>query len=489
MNERNIDRTHIIALHEENGLLRNKELPITRPEQFIAELNAMIDNPNRSVWDMQSLFTTRFPKTNGYLDYIQPYSYQSSYVGGIGYPKLHEYSELRNSWEEAGKSARNAYHNSCKQNGSNPDTSITAQKESEAIGALKKAQKSSFFSDAMRWLDASCYYDTASQLNRDNSVKMFSKENIGWSHFAHQVNDDIKVALKTNFGYGSSAYFLLAVQYKGLDILPYSYIVKYYKAGMADIVRCTRSYSPCRESWSASFDFLSDFVNKSIADPKNFVESYIMQEVVEMMQGLEAIALNPIGFMERIGNNKADPCVINVRPMFNDDRVHMQTYPDETPILFKVEKITGALGFLKSLTAIAKELKTVQPHIDRLLEINLSLYPEIQEAISKISKKMAEQDRIKTDLETKIAILSEKLKPFEEKITQLRSASTEKSPFILSNYEVSHPVYKSLKVEKSDLQSQLYKVNRLISDFNSFLNILNRSVSKLDELKLSKQAA
>ena len=72
MEERNIDRTHIIALKEENGLLRNVELPISRPEQFIAELKAMIENPNRTVWDMQSLFTTRFRKTDSYLDYISP---------------------------------------------------------------------------------------------------------------------------------------------------------------------------------------------------------------------------------------------------------------------------------------------------------------------------------------------------------------------------------------------------------------------------------
>lgn len=489
MDENNIDRTHIVALKEENGMLRNMELPIARPEQFIAELKAMIDNPNRSVWDMQSLFTTRFPKTNGYLDYIQPYSYQSSYISGIGYPKLYEYNELCSSWEQAGKSARDAYNDSCNHNGTTPNASIAVQKELDAIDSVKKRQKSDFLCSAMRWIDASCYYDTASQMNRDNSVKMFSKENIGWSHFTHRVNEDINVSLRTNFGFGSAAHFILAVQYKGLDILPYSYIVKYYKAGMADIVRCTRSYSPCRESWSASFDFLSDFVNKSIADPANFVESYIMREVVEMMQGLEAIALNPIGFIERIGNNKAEPCVINVRPMFGDDKTRMQSYPDETPILFKVEKITGALDFLNSLCAIAKEVKTVQPHIDRLLEINLSLYPEVQDAIVRVNAKVEEQNLIKSKLDEKISALSEKLIPFEEEISHLRAEATQEHPFNMGNFEISHPEYASLKADKSNSQSQLYKVNRLISDFNSFLGILNRSLTKIEEVKQINEAA
>ncbi len=489
MDERNIDRTYIIALKEENGLLRNKELPIYRPEQFIAELEAMINNPNRSVWDMQSYFMTLFPKTKNYLDYIQPHSYQSTYISGIRYPKLYEYNELRNSWEKAGESARDAYHNSCKQNGSNPDASIAAQKESEAIDSLKKAQKSSFFIAAMRWLDASCYYDTASQLYSDNSVKMFSIENLGWSHFTYQVNEDIKVALRTNFGYGSSAYFLLAVQYKGLNILPYSYIVKYYKAGMADIVRCTRSYIPRRESWLASFDFVSDFVNKSIADPTNFVESYIMREVVEMMQGLEAIALNPKEYMEYIGDNIADPCVITVRNMFGKEKTRMQSYPEETPILFKVEKITGALDFLDSLCAIAKEVKTVQPYIDRLLEINITLYPEVQDAITKINDKIEKQTLINSILDEQIATLSKDLSTFEEEITRLRAEAKQEKPFNLSDYEISHPEYKSLKSTKDDLQSQLNKVSLLINDLNSFLELLNRSLDKIKEVKLLNEAA
>ena len=449
MESRDIDKTHIITLREVNGKFQNMELSITRPEQFISELKAMIDNPNRTVWDMQSYFTTRFHKSNRYLDYIYPYSYNSSFVGGIQYPQLSGYDELRKSWADAGNVARESYFASCEHNGAKPVPIEATQAETKAVNSLKRHQKCTFFNEAIRWIDASCYTETASQLDCEKSVKMYSKEIIGWSSFTHQISDDIKIALKTNFGFGNAAYFLLAVQYKGLDILPYSYIVKYYKAGMADIVRCTRSYSPCRESWTASFDFLSDFVNNSIADPEGFVESYIMREVTEMMQGLEAIAVNPKSFIDRIGSRKADPCVINVRPMFNDDRVRMQSYPDETPVLFKVEKITGALEFLDSLSAIAKEVKAIRPHIDRLLEINFTLYPEIQDAIAKINEKIEGQNKVKNNLDSKIAILIEKLMPFEDEIRELRSVSTEENPFNPSNYELSHPEYKCLKSEKA----------------------------------------
>lgn len=489
MDERNIDKTHIIALQDVNGLLRNMELPIPRPEQFIAELQAMIDNPNRSVWDMQSLFTNLFQKSNAYLDYIHPHSYNSSYVGGIRYPKMFGYDELRKSWNEVGCSSKEAYLTSCKAKGYISGTAIANEEEKKAIKNLKKYQKLNFFREAMRWIDASCYNEAVSKLNREGSVKMYSKENIGWSNFTHQINDDIKIAVKTNFGFGRASYFLMAVQYKGIDILPYSYIVKYYKANMADIVRCTRSFSPRRESWSASFDFISDFVNDSIMNPEEFVKSHIISEVTEMMQGLEAIAINPKSYIERIGNKKADPCIINVRPMFRDDQIRMQSYPDETPILFKVEKIVGALDFLTSLTAIAKEVNSIQPHIDRLLELNLSLYPEVQEAVTKINGKVEGLTSINSKLETQIAVLSKKLTPFEEEISRLRHEATSEHPFSIGDYEVTHAEYVKIKKQKNDLQSNLYETNRHINDFNSFLNILNRSLLKLDEIIKPKKAA
>lgn len=489
MDTRDIDRTHIIALQQVNGQFLNKVLPISRPEHFIAELNAMIDNPNRTVWDMQSLFATRFPKTALYMDYIHPYTYDSSYVNSIRYPDMKGYDELRDSWKTVADAARKSYVESCKQRGYVPNTSTMMQEGKRAADTLISRQKHDFINRAMRWIDASCYYASAGQLNRNGSVKMYSKENIGWSGFTHQISTDIKIGLKTNFGYGKAAYFMLAVQYKGLDILPFSYIVKYYKAGMTDIVRCTHSYRPCRESWSASFDFICDFINNSIADPQGFVKTYIMREVVEMMNGLEQIAANPKSFIDSIQSRTAGPCIINVRPMLGNEKIRMQSYPEEALILFKVEKITGALDFLNSLTAIAKEVKTVQPYIDRLLEINMSLYPEVQQAIAKINKKVDEQLPVKAELEAQISSLSKELAPFEEEISRLRANATKENPFSIREYESTHTGYVTLRDQKRNLGAELSKVYRLISDLKSFLNILNSSASKIEGLKRLKEAA
>jgi len=97
MNNTDIDKTYIVALKKGNGKFHKVNVPIEKPEQFIAELSAMVDNPNRTVWDMQSLFLTRFPKGSRYIDYIYPHSYSSSYVNGTEYPAIRGYDELSNA--------------------------------------------------------------------------------------------------------------------------------------------------------------------------------------------------------------------------------------------------------------------------------------------------------------------------------------------------------------------------------------------------------
>ena len=132
----------------------------------------------------------------------------------------------------------------------------------------------------------------------------------------------------------------------------------------------------------------------------------------------------------------------------------------------------------------------VQPHINRLLELNMALYPEVQSAVVKISDKVTKQKQIKKALEIEIAALSEKLAPFEKEVEKLRSDATKENPFsIIGNYELAHPDYKKFKDELNDKTSRLYSVNRLISDLESFLSILNCSLSKVDDVRQNILAA
>ena len=355
----NVNKTHILALKEVNNSFQSIQINIEKPEQFIAELHGMLDNPNRTVWDMQSCFKKQFTIGPGFHDYLHPYSYSASYVGGIAYPANYEYDKLKLSWEQAAKSAKDEYVERCRQLKVTVQISEIEVAQNVAIANLKRNQKQNFFEDAVRWIDASCYNREVLKIKREGSIKMFSTENVGWNMFSYKINSDIIIELRTNFGYGSAAYFLLGVKYKGIDILPYSIIINYYHVNMTDVVRCTRNYIPTRKNWIVAFDFISDFVNLSNSNPDKFIRDYILEEVKEMMVGLEAISINPKGFIEEIRWKNPEIGIVNIQSMLSEDRHKLATYPEEIPILFKVEKTMGALKFLENLNSIAKEVKEI----------------------------------------------------------------------------------------------------------------------------------
>ena len=129
------------------------------------------------------------------------------------------------------------------------------------------------------------YYD----LNKESSILAYSHRRVGWASPAFDLNNDIKVVYLTNFGYGSASYFFLQIYYKGIGILPYSQWVHYRKACASDIIRYTRRYHLNNEEWMKTMTFTADTYNSAVADPASFVQKNILNEVEEMVSGLEKI--------------------------------------------------------------------------------------------------------------------------------------------------------------------------------------------------------
>ena len=106
---------------------------------------------------------------------------------------------------------------------------------------------------------------------------MYSTDTLGWSDFTYKVTDDVTITIGTNFGYGQSSYFHLGLCYKGIDVLPYSFVTKYYYANMADIIRYTRLYEVKHDSWNVAFEFVERMANLATANPDAFIEETIVE--------------------------------------------------------------------------------------------------------------------------------------------------------------------------------------------------------------------
>ena len=172
--------------------------------------------------------------------------------------------------------------------------------------------KKRYFNKASIYIKCQRLSETVKKIKEHKEIKLYSRDVVGRSVYTHKINDDFIVELRTNFGYGSAAYFNLTVKYKDIVILPYSYLVHYYYANMKSLMACTRAYRPLRDSWEASIDFIADFVNQSISDPRKFVGEYVIKEVEEMMKGLRTIIDNPAEVQSRIKDSTSSEIRLSV---------------------------------------------------------------------------------------------------------------------------------------------------------------------------------
>ena len=139
------------------------------------------------------------------------------------------------------------------------------------------------------YVDADEYMAVFESVKCNDTHKMYSSENIGWTTFIYPISDNVKFEVRTNFGYGRSAYFRVNLLYKGIQIIPYSDVVKYYFANMQDLCQFTRQYRPRRESWQISLNFVVETTNLAHANPEQFVKTWIKNELEEMMKGLRRL--------------------------------------------------------------------------------------------------------------------------------------------------------------------------------------------------------
>lgn len=213
------------------------------------------------------------------------------------------------------------------------------------------------------------------ELDDDPTVLAFSHRRVGWASPAFNLSDDFKVVYLTNFGYGMASYFYTQLYYKGIGILPYSEWVRYRKADTSDIIRYTRRHLLANSEWMKTMTFTADAYNAAIENPERFVKKYIMNEVEEMVSGLESILNSTVSY--KVLDNFFHPG-------------YGVYITGEELIRFKGEKISGALNFLDQLKTLVPICDDVSSYLKRIMNCNLSIVGELDAAIKKKQVILAE---------------------------------------------------------------------------------------------------
>ena len=465
-----INKDYILCIEEnDNGLSLRREYIDCSSKDLIRSLESKINNKEYSVYQLENELYSSLPQsmTTGY-NYLYPYGYDESYVEGV-YPGVF----IANINKEASDHSGREYASDLKQR---------------------------FVDQVKRYIYAMDYQRTMNALSMRNEVKMYSLEMMGWNEFNFNINDDIKAIVRTNFGYGSSSYFTLKLQYKGIDIIPYTHIVNYYYAHMIELIRCTQNYSPSRDNWETAMGYIADAANIS-SDPTSFIQKYIVGECKTMIEKLKELNKDARCFCENLmqrEHNGND--LLYVVDADNYNKEVFSIYPDEFSFTKRCEKTSGALNFLENMRFRTEYFPEFQNFIDELIEMNLNLIPEIDERAQIIEDEIQISERKKQVQKNELDKVDGMIAPHKEEINKIvEQRKKEKgvvdgvtlillSRNVEEEYLNNHSDYKDLCNNRSNISKEISCINLDIDRRKNFIKKMLECKSLIQEKALPNVA-
>ena len=452
----NVDYIGIVRTVKDGNVVFTK-VPITNEyQELLGTLKDMVSNRNMTVLDMQGHFEREFRCAPRGFNYCHPYSYSTSYIGGAGFPTSYTYQEYQSILRDC-------------------------DNKEEMSQSLKRKYER----EAIRYIQAFCYHRELQLLKQDDNNRMFSSENIGWTDYVYDLNNDVQFRLKTNFGYGFSSYFFVNLTYKGIDILPYSQVVTYYYANMADIIRYTRMYNPKPDSWNIALDFVARTTNEAATEPSSFVRKWITNEIQMMMAGLKRFAENPSMAFSTLMLKKQIDGLITIRNINQSEEEKYKVYPHEMEIAKQAEKISGALDFLSNLEALSNLFPEVAQDIQMIKDLNIRLLPSFIRKIEEIGAEVERRQIEKNQLEDEIETLERICKPHNDAIMELIKEKKNETGKSVPKYEVhekyckEHHDYKQKYDKLNDLKKKVREMKNDIWCRKNFVMQIESCVDKI----------
>lgn len=479
---------YILALHFDGEKLHKIQIPIERNLKLCESLISKLDNSDSNAYDMHMELQRGIRSRIGFQCCLK-YRYTDSYISDIEFPDFHPSLHIK-SIETFREKKMKMFSDELKYH---PGRKEEIEHKVDVLVLRKQREdKVKFLKKYIPYIYASDYQMTLEKNHIKENYKLYSNEVHGRCSYIQEVNNDFKIKTSTNFCYGSSSYFYVIISYKGIELLPYSAWIKYYFAGYNELIKYTRCYYPTRDSWHYCMDFITDYINAAIKDPEKFVREDIMREVNEMREGLEKImVMDDTRFsvlldVKQIEEDTTRYIGITAARHANDrDRAYYSISPSECALVYKMEKICGALHFLDSLLQLSEIYSEIQYTIDRIKEMNQNIYPEVVKFIPSIKSDIKvlewKYKCINGEYDRKEAKFK-KLKMELEKLLNKPGNSRNREE-IECEFRKCHPSYedlesslKDLLLEKIEVEEKIKSRKTLFSKIISFKELIEYKV-------------
>lgn len=479
-----------VVLENDNGLLDYSQIPIDRNP---VEKEILKKSQGQLLFDtiyhMQTIFNKVFPNEES-IDYIYPHEYDVAWIVGTRYPFFYDSSGMH-------------------QYIAKPFKELPNQCEKEILNILNKNSGrhfdkiESFFTNYhlkniqlpnfLNYIYASDYTKKVSEIKQDVRIKMYSTDTLGHSTFKYVINKDITIFVKTNFGYGSAAYFMCLLKYKNVIILPYTAVVNYYLVNWTKLIKCTRDYSPQRDSWYFLFEYVVRISNLIKTDLEGFKKE-VLNDVKTMVDGLEKTFNTPETCLQQFLNVKMDDFNKSRRDVFRIVKIiaeqgkeQYHVYPEEKVLVFKVAKITGCLELLDNLRQLKEFIPEIGKYRQRIKELNTLISPEISVAIANLNVSIESMEK---DLQIMIEQFDVLLKEIHQKDLMLNKhvlkEFDEYKSFICTKFlNKDYDYFKNHRVpilqENFDLYSNIRSLEIKLEYRKQFLERLEKGKSRIEQ--------
>lgn len=515
----NVD--YILSLQkEDNGHLKVEKVQIPHATQILNRLSSFENSNYSSIFDVVAYVAELDLNIRAKYSYCWPYEYRDSFIGPAQvtpyYREMNgkpvsidiDVSKWRKDYEHELDSIKHRIELSYAAKkfvakkpmvymdkneyilwlSRQKEEWLSRQKEEmrkeieQAQKDFKEETKNKYVTHIKRCLLARDYTETLSSIKPQSL--MYSSESIGWYNPNYTITDNVLVSVRTNFCYGRSAYFHVNLNYKGINILPYTNIVIYFWSNMMDNVRYTRDYYPLRSNWKEAFDFVVEVSNLIIDDSEKFEKEWIIDQVEKMMDGLKSINEEIGKYYERqkeakirykeqeeAAQREGRELPNTIRYRFVDDRTikNHKIYEHETLLIIQVDKLTAALSLLDDLTAIQNIYSPILKHIDTIVQYNELLIPAISQCRDDLQKRLEKLNKLLKELQ------EEQASVFNE-MQRIRSE-------INDNLEKTDTIYQQMTTSHPQKQNMLNKACENSKEYNAARNEYGNLMDKINNVQ------
>lgn len=498
---------------DEKGALYVEEVDIPHPyDDILQELDNFENSRCSDVFDVMDYVAKQNYDKNTVYSYCWPHKYNESF---IQYASFQPLIRLLNGLVkiELDKNWKNAYDEEIKGIKYRIEMKYSAKKhpnrwmerteylsyianmerqmheEIEEKQRERKIEIRNFYiNEIRRYVYAMCYKQILPSVK--SSSLMYSSEIIGWYRPDYKIAENVLISVRTNFCYGRSAYFHLNLNYKGINILPYTDIVTYFWSNMMDNVRFTKDYVPDRTNWKHAFSFIEEVSNLITTDSARFEKEWVIDQVEKMMEGLASIVKDVDKYYEKQkeAKKKAEeekakneertvPRIVRYR--FIDDltiRRH-NIYEHETLLTIQVDKLSAALSLLDDLTAIQNIYSPILNHIDTIIHYNVTLVPAIE--------------LCRNDLQNRIKQLEEQLQDLHSQKDDIQNKMLVIKNEIDKRLEDTNKTYQQRSVQNPNRQNELRHAcekDEKYSNFQKKLSILTDKINAVQTEILDRES-